>query len=450
MRAAWPALLLAARLAAPAAAAEPVRLTSALKDLELRIYGLLENDVIADTTQGFNEPLCNSLVPKRTASGGGADNFAGLYHRTQMSVRNSRLGLELGLPGTDSGLVAKVVLEIDFAGNNAPNTVPGAQPGTQTESSFYTSAAPRLRHAYADLTRGPWNAKVGQYWSLLGWQPYYYPAELNTPPSPGVLTTRFPQARLTRALNLGRNWLLQSAAAAAKPAAMNSGTPVWQGGLRVASTKRLGAAIGNSGTRMTELSAAVTGSLASIRTNGIGNPTGGAVAVDVFVPILASADGKDRSRNLVWLGEFMTGRGIGGAECTLLSFGVPGITAAAPNAGAALDPGIAGLNRDGNAELIRLRLFRTHLQYALPGGKWAVAAGYAQIEGLNLDRFSTSQSVAYALAPKMQYGFASAFYDPLTWLRLGLEFSQLRDTYNDPANRFAQNNRIQMTTYIPF
>lgn len=443
--------LLLFSLTAQGITAETVTVSvSKIKDLNLRVYGFIETDIIADTTQGFNEEQGNNLVPTRVAAGGGAANFAGQHHRTQMSVRNSRLGFDLTLPKTEAGLATQAVIELDFLGNNAPNTQPGTAPGAQSERDFFNNPAVRVRHAYLNLTYNEWNAKLGQYWSLLGWQPYYFPGEAVVQPGPGQLYRRFAQARLTHTLNLAESWTLESAADAAKPAEMNSGSPELHAGLRLASTKHKAASIGGAGTSMVGLSAAVSGALIPIQTASIGSPTGEAVAFDVAVPIIPSSDGKDRSNTLIWMGEFMSGRGVGGLEYSGLTLGVAGITAATPNAGTAIDSGIAGINADGNAELIGYRAFRTHLQYSLPGGKWAVSGGYAQVEGRNLDRFSATAAKRNAIAPKIQYGYASLFYDPLSWLRLAGEWNQTRDTYNDPANRHAINNRLQLSTFFIF
>ena len=136
---------------------------------------------------------------------------------------------------------------------------------------------------------------------------------------------------------------------------------------------------------------------------------------------------------------------MGGLEYLLLTSGV-GNTAF----GAALDSGMAGVNAGGNAELIRYRIFRSHLQYFFPGGKWAATGGYTQIEGRNLDRFSTTAVKTAAIAPKKQYAFANILYDPLDWLRLGAEWSTIQDSYNDNLNRKAINNRFQLSTFLTF
>ncbi|MDE2512302.1 MAG: hypothetical protein KGL74_14350, partial [Elusimicrobia bacterium] len=194
------AVLAAGPAVAPAAALEPLTIgTSALKGATLRLYGFVEADSIYDTTQSFTEEPDSNLVQKRSS-------ILGQRSREQMSVRNSRLGLELNVPDTDSGLKTKAVFEADFLGNNAENATPGTTPNPQTERDFLNNAAMRVRHAFIDLTKGELNAKIGQYWSLFGWQPYYFPGETTILPSSGMLYRRFVQARVTDTRAIADGW----------------------------------------------------------------------------------------------------------------------------------------------------------------------------------------------------------------------------------------------------
>ena len=437
-----------------AGAQEPATLTvSKLKDLNIRMYGFLETDVISDSREGFTEEEDNVPVP-RSVNSNGSDSFAGKHGRTEFSVRNSRLGLDLTLPKTEGGLSAEGVLEMDFLGNDASNTLPGASGGGQTERDFFNNPALRIRHAYLSATLSGWNAKVGQYWSLLGWQPYYFPSEVIVQPAVGELYRRFAQARATYAHEFGST-VLEAAADAAKPAQMNSGLPELHGGLRLSSNRWKAATTAGAGGSMNALSAAVSGAWIPVRSD-IGNANGEAVAFDVFLPLLASKDGQDRSNTLSLTGEVLTGEGVGGLEYAGLTLGVPGVTASTSTtarAGTALDSGIAGINGDGNLELIRVRVERVCLQYTFPNPRWALSAGYAEIDALNLRDFANSNNTnggGLGMTPKKQFGYVAAFYDPAPWLRLGAEFNQTVDTYNDPNNRHAINNRFQVTSFFIF
>ncbi|HEX4046621.1 MAG TPA: hypothetical protein VH309_02240, partial [Elusimicrobiota bacterium] len=346
---------------------------------------------------------------------------------------------------------ARAVFELDFLGNNGTNATPGNTPGAQTERDFFNNPTVRVRHAFVDVSKAftPEDASkttIGQTWSLLGWQPYYFPGEAAILPGVGQLYRRFAQARETWT-HVSGDWMLETAVDAAKPAEMNSGSPEWHGGARISSTKDKGASISGASTSMVGLSAGVSGAVIPVRTQSIGSPTGGAVAVDVLVPLIPSSDGKSRDNTLIWAAEGVTGTGVGGLEMAGLTFGVPGVAAATPNAGTAIDSGIAGLDATGNVELIRMRSYRTHLQYSRR--KWSASVGYAQVEARNLDRFG-SGAAALTLYPKLQYAYVAAFYDAAAWLRFAGEVNQTKATYNDPNNRYARNNRYQLSAYFMF
>ena len=462
--AALAALSLIASNAAPLFALEPVTVSvSKIKDLNIRIYGFVETDMISDTTAGYTEEMDtvapatrNTTTAAAGGTGTGVTNFAGQTHRSIGSIRNSRLGFEFNVPKTDSGLATKGVFEMDLMGNNAPNTAPGSAPGAQSERDFFNNPAVRVRHAYVDLTyQDDFNAKVGQYWSLLGWQPYYFPGETVVLPSPGMLYRRFMQARGTYTLHPMADWTLESAIDADKPAEMNSGAPESHAGLRLASTKYKAASVSGSGTTMLGLSGAASGALIPVHTQSIGSPTGTAYAFDAAIPLIPSSDGKSRDNNLIWIGEFVAGSGLGGLEIAGQTFGVGGVTTTSTNpqgnnvspVGTPIDSGIAGVNLDGQAELIKSRTFRSNLQYTTE--HWALGGGYAQSEARNLSRFSFGAK-AFALYPKVQFGYVTAFYDPLNWLRFAAEVNQTRATWNDPANRYSTNNRYQFTTFFLF
>jgi len=226
---------------------EPLQITTSyLKGASLRLYGFVEADSIYDTTQSFTEEPDNNLVSKR-------NTITGQRGREEMSIRNSRLGLELNVPTTDAGWKTKGVFEIDFLGNNAENQTPGTGGSAQSERDFFNNPALRVRHAYVDLANSGFDAKIGQYWSLFGWQPYYFPGEATVLPSPGMLYRRFAQARAMETFPLGGGWTFEAAADAAKPAEMNSGSPEGQAGLRVASNDIKGASISGAGTSMVGL-----------------------------------------------------------------------------------------------------------------------------------------------------------------------------------------------------
>jgi hypothetical protein len=428
---------------APIWAAENVTWTaSSIKDLNIRMYGFAVLDTIVDSTQMSSlETIANPAVPK-------ASTYAGQHHRTIMSSRASRLGFDLTLPKTEGGLSTQGIFEMDFLGNQGVNTSPGAtSTAVQTEGNFYNNASIRLRVAMANLTYGAWNAKLGQTWSLLGWQPYYFQTETIVQPAVGQLFARYPQARVMNTQKVGSDMTLESALAFAKPAEMNSGMTNYQGGLRLASTKYKAATYAHAGTAMVGASLALSGQLTPVRTTA-GNATGETYVVNALIPIIPSKDGKDASNNLSITGEFANGRGMGGLEVPGLSGGVAAVTSTAgtPAANTALDAGIAGISNSGKLELIRFQTWRANLQYTLPNPKWTVAGGYAEAKALNLADFAASTS----LYPRDQYYYGNLIFQPLSWLRFMVDLSQTKTTYTDAANRFAYNNRIHCATFFIF
>ena len=433
-----------ATFAGPAMADETATLSvSKIKDLNIKIYGFVENDMILDTTQSLTEEPDNNLIAKPNV-------YAGQNGRSIMSVRNSRLGFDFKLPDTDSGIKTEGLIEMDFLGNNAETQVPGGAATNINERDLFNNGAVRMRHAWVNVTDGELSVRAGQYWSLLGWQPYYFPQEPNVQPAVGQLYRRFPQIRLTDTHLFGPSIQLESAVDIAKPPEMNSDNFEYHAGMRLSATDIKAAVQSGSGSNMVGLSIGVSAAAIPIRTsNSAGTDVGTAVAVDTLIPIIPSRDGKDKSNNLSLMGEFVEGSGIGGLELAGLTFGVGTVgNTAATNT--AIDSGIAGIDNNGATTLIKSRAFRGSLQYTLPGGNWSAAAGYAQVQGLNLDAFSGTAAAANAIAPLIQYAFVSLDWDALSWLRFGAEYSADWDIYNDPNNRSAQNNRYQFTTYFLF
>lgn len=418
------------------------------KPISLRFYGFLMTSFTADSTQSFLEASASGLVQKRTANGGGADNFAGKHPRTMLSNRGTDLGVELSPIQTASGITAKGRLEMDFMGNDAVNTAPGANggPPAQTENNFFSKPAIRFVHAFAELGYHDWGLILGQTFTLFGWAPYYFQGESTIFPGTGGMITPVPQIRLKNTRDLGDDWVLESAAGMARPAAMNSGLPEGQAGVRVSWNGRKSVVMTKDSFVPRPLSIGVTGVVLPVRTDA-GNANGTGVALDFTIPLLAPASGT-RANGLSLLGELVQGQGIGNVEMALLTFGVPGVTAA--NGNTILDAGLAGVNAQGNVELIAMRSFRGQLSYVFPDPRWSSNVGYTQIEARNLSRFSSVRTTATQLAPKLQYGFVNVAYDPWSWLRLAVEFNQSRDTYNDPANRFAVNNRWQFSSFLRF
>ena len=194
-------MLAAAVAAAPASPVfaddlAPLKIgTKFLKGASLRLYGFVEADSIYDTTQSFTEEPDSNLVQKRSS-------ILGQRSREQMSVRDSRLGLELDIPATDSGWKTLGVFEADFLGDNAGNAAPGTTPNPQTERDYYNSPSLRVRHAYFKLDTPVLDVLVGQYWHPM-MQPLYMPNSVQIQGLPGQLYARTPQVRLSKTIDTG-------------------------------------------------------------------------------------------------------------------------------------------------------------------------------------------------------------------------------------------------------
>lgn len=422
---------------------EPANLTvKSIANVNVRIYGFVETDFISDSTMGIYEEPDNPTVAK-------GNTYNGSHGQTMMSVRNSRLGFDLTMPDTDFGLKSEAIFEMDFMGNQAANTKPAnTSAATQTERDFFNNPTYRIRHAYLNLTYEDLNAKFGQTWSLLGWQPYYFPSEPIVQPAVGQLYRRFTQMRVTKTRtldNLGlADWQVECAADIAKPAEMASDLQEYHAGVRLSSTKCKAASGLGSGDSMTGLSLAGSWAwIPGIQTQNTIAQDGYGYAVDLLVPIIPSSDGKDMSNNLSLTAEYSMGSGIGGLEVAGASGNISAYTD--KNGTQTIDSGIAGKNLAGAMELIQLETERANLTYVMPNPKWAIAAGYAQTRVDNIGDFGNSSS---SLVQLYQYYYGALYYTPVKWLRWGLEYAEFHDAYQDTSN--AQDNRIQLTTYVRF
>jgi len=456
-------LLALAMVAGPVLADEPATLNiKSIPNVNVRIYGFIENDLINDTKQMATgskvvEELDNPTVPKDST-------YAGQHGETIESIRNSRLGFDLTMPKTENGLATEGIFEFDFLGNQAANITPGqttAAPQTQTERDFFNNATVRVRHAYLNLTyNDTWNAKIGQTWSLLGWQPYYFPSEAIVQPAIGQLYRRFGQVRVTNTTNLmSGDWTLESAIDAAKPAELDSAIPEGHAGIRLASTKYKAVSGLGSSTPMVGLSLAASGAVIPIRTSGAAltgvahtdatpDLTGKVVALDALIPIIPSSDGKNTSNTLALTMEYSNGTGDGGLEVAGATGGIgaPGDGTIGTTGVGPIDSGLAGISKGGNLDLIHLQTYRGNLTYMWPGSHFANSVGYADTDVVNMNDFTaaTGQILRY------QYMYGNVMYLPLTWLRFALEWAQIKNQYNDVANRNAYDNRVQFTTYLTF
>ncbi|HSY40045.1 MAG TPA: hypothetical protein VLA79_10975, partial [Polyangia bacterium] len=142
------------------------------------IYGFVEADGIYDSTQTFNDLAGNAAILHTPAPTTATPNPTPVYGaqngRTTFSARNSRFGVKLKGPETDT-IKTSGIFECDFLGNQpltSPNPV-----GTPavSEASFYTSPTFRMRHYALKLETPYIDLLAGQYWQLFGFQSLFHP-----------------------------------------------------------------------------------------------------------------------------------------------------------------------------------------------------------------------------------------------------------------------------------
>ena len=177
--------------------------------------------------------------------------------------------------------------------------------------------------------------------------------------------------------------------------------------------------------------------------------TGKVVAFDALIPIIPSSDGKSTSNTLSLTMEYSNGTGDGGLEVAGATGGVGQVTTdgtIGTTGVGALDSGIAGISKGNNLDLIHLQTYRGNFTYMWPGSHFANSAGYANTDFLNASDFTAAAGQIL----RYQYYYGNMMYLPLPWLRFALEWAQIKDQYNDTANRYAYDNRVQFTTYLTF
>ena len=140
-------------IAGPSFADETATLSiKSIPNVNVRMYGFIENDMINDTKQlepgKVVEELDNPTLPKD-------GTYAGKHGETIESIRNSRLGFDITMPKTEYGLATEGIFEFDFLGNQAANAHTGSkpplQPQTLAERDFFNNPTVRASgHAYGE------------------------------------------------------------------------------------------------------------------------------------------------------------------------------------------------------------------------------------------------------------------------------------------------------------
>jgi hypothetical protein len=450
------------------------------------LYGFVEGDAIYDTTQSFVDvagnapvlrpsgqtaPIVSSIpgLPSGTIQPVPASQgYFGSHGQMLFSARNSRVGLRLRAPGTETVHVNAMV-EMDFLGN---------QPGGVSQTSTYTSPTMRLRHAMFRVETPVVDFLVGQYWHLFGWQESYLPNTTEIQGVPGQLYSRAPQVRISKAFR-GDVATIEVAVAAVRPPSLSE-VPEGEGGLRLTLNKWTGMhTAGATGTSLMPASISVTGDFryyeipeaSTILPTSMVNTTSGAVAGDVFLPILPAREDK-HDNALSLMAQAASGTGFSdlysGMNSGVLFPFVPvpatlsGIPAVWPNVA---DQGLVDydINPNGFAlHPIQWTSVLAGLEYYLPGfgGKVWISGNVSHIESNNTSQFAraltdTPNPTAYffpASAAQVRksedWWDANVFFDPVSAVRVGLEFAGFYDHYVDGFT--ATNYRAQASGFFIF
>jgi hypothetical protein len=424
------------------------------------LYGFVKSDFITDSTQSFDEVMGNRAV-----------QYPLLYPannpRVQFSVRDSRFGFKIRAPEWHS-VRASAQMEMDFFGTQLPiGQKSSTTPYFQNESATFSSPSVRMRHAFFRVETPVVDFLAGQYWAPLGFQPFYQPNSVQALGFPGILYARVPQLRISKKIET-KPVTFEIVAAAVRPAQRDSGTPVGQGGLRIAFNGWKGVQTqGATGTSVMPLSIAVSGDVRHVAlTELAANPinhldlTGGGIALNAFIPVIPASVRKGNSLSLV--GELVTGSGLSDQYSDLTG----GLTLPEnyPNN---IDPGIASYDGQtpAQAHLVNWTTWMVGMQYTIPGldGKLWVSAHYSNVKSDNIEKVGVDPMTGNPITfigvtatntvDRKDFFDANVFGDLGTHVRLGIGYSYLEDRYiaNMSGVRVSSvNHRVQATGILLF
>ncbi|MBI3554923.1 MAG: hypothetical protein HY074_01510 [Deltaproteobacteria bacterium] len=416
---------------------------------KISMGGFVELDSIVDSTRSFTEVEGNSAVSR--------DSVAGQTGRTQFSIRNTRLAFSVEPPEFESWKT-KGYFEFDLLGfDPAPGT-------TNTEAAFFNNPSFRVRHTYLSAEREGWQILGGQYWNMLGWQPYYFMPTVQVAPITGMLYGRTGQIRVTKTVTMDNNNTMQAALGIMRPPQRDASLPGLEGGMRIAFGNRTAGFAGGSTApqKNQPLSFGLSGAVREFvtpqsplaPTGDLTHVLGYAGVADALIPVIASSDGKDPSNTLVFGGEFTTGKGYGDQLVGYTGgLGSPlNSIATAPEKNMNLDAGIGGFDSSGNFQLVDLRTFNAYFQYHLPGTcrTW-FSGGYGRLYSDNINTMvgATGKTSAGNFPyDKVQTYFANWMHDVTKQIRVGFEYAFSRTEYGDAY--VAHNNRYQLSAFFIF
>ncbi len=413
------------------------------------VSGFIEADGMYDTTRSYKEIIGNNAIQLPGTP-------AGKNGRTQFTIRNSRLAFNLAAPEINDWKTF-AYMEFDFLGYNAASS-------GNSEASLYSSPNIRVRHAYLQGSKGGFQFQVGQYWQLLGWQPYYFFSSDNISPLPGMLYSRTEQARALETIHLGGENDLTVAGAILRPPQEDSSMPDFQAGARLTMASRQSGFTGSSAgkRRLMPMSVAVSGAYRQFAIPSVAGGSdldrfnGYAFAANAFVPILAADDKKSVSNTLSLMGEFSAGSGDGdqfsgwtGNYAQPLSTATNGT---ALNQKIGLDAGLGDFDSAGNFHLVKLMSYNLHLQYHLPYDlPDFVEVGAGELSSSNANSLVGSNGKTSAGSTpynRVRGLFVNYFHDFTANLRTGVEYVYSDTLYG--SGQTNHNSRYQASAFYLF
>lgn len=401
----------------------------------ITFFGFVEADYIFDTTRSYDDAIGSDLVAR-------SDTYAGRVGRSQVSMRNTRLGFALASP-TVGSLKPTAVIEGDFFGHQD-------SPPAATEGTFFDSPTFRIRHAFLKLQSPYLDVVAGQTYDVFGWQNAFFPCSLEFLGLPNQLFSRNPQLRLSRTFNPEGSVSLDVAVSASRPAQRDSEIPDASGGLRLAFGGWKGITTpGNVGTTVMPLSLGVSAILRQFKANAFTPPPaqssnnimGWGISLDALIPIIPAANAGDRGNRLTLVGSYVRGTGIadlitsgGGAKFQPLLN--PEQANPPPVYQADIDNGLVTFDKNGVLHTIDWTAFRIGLQYYLPpSGRLVVSVNYTQSDSANMANLYPQGGAEIELlgsvAKTSRYADANLFWDATPAVRLGISGQVTQVKYLD-------------------
>jgi len=433
-------------------------LVNVMSKFSATVYGFVEADAIFDSTQSFNDLAGNALIQRDVPN-----NYAAENGRTTFSARNSRFGVKLKGPETDT-IKTSGIFECDFLGNQPQGSPAPAGSPAVTEASFYTSPTFRMRHYALKMETPVIDVLAGQYWQLFGWQSMFHPNTVEMQGVPGQIYSRSPQFRISHvfksdAVNV------ELAGAASRPPQRDSEVPDGEAGIRLAVNNWKGMhTAGAAGSAVDALSIgfSTVGRYFKVP-NLSGAPTkpitinGYGYSVDALIPIIPATDVNHPDNALTLTASYVYGQ----ATADLYTGLTGGATMAAPPANAMgvaqtypqdVDNGLVEFTGDGVLHAIRWQSVLVGLQYYLPTpNRMWLSANYSHMYSSDINALLAPQAMptnGSKMFNKSDWVDGNLFVEANSAVRFGLEYAYFHQSYLDGTK--GKNSRVQFSAFYIF